>query len=179
MPVQASPFASQQPRAPQYISSPREAKKDIRPVDTMLAPADYQDQWRGVSMEQSANPPQQFSFSNPGRIVPGRTASFSAPPAVDLRPAQGYSYEYKNPNDPGAKPGTQYGPMAQDLEKTPAGRSVVETNPQTGMKQVDTSRLTMVNTAALAEQQKKIDELMAMLDAGNARATADTGPRYR
>jgi len=58
--------------------------------------------------------------------------------------------------------------MAQDLEKTPAGASVVATDPKTGMKSVDTDRLSLVNTAALSEQQRRIDDLEAMLDYGNA-----------
>lgn len=157
-----------------FVSSPVEAKKDIRPVDMMIAPQDYQDAWKGTSMEQSAAPPQQFpvySMSSPP-IIPGK-------PAVDLRPAQGYSYEYKEPNAPGAKPGRQYGPMAQDLEKTPAGASVVEMDPNTGMKRVDTNRLTMVNTAAISEQQRKMDALLALLDWANEKAGKDTGPRAK
>ena len=42
--------------------------------------------------------------------------------AVDASP--GYSYDYKDPEAMGATSGRQFGVMAQDLEKTPAGRSV-------------------------------------------------------
>lgn len=86
------------------------------------------------------------------------------PPAIDLRPARGYSYEYKDPNQPGAAPGTHVGPMAQDLEQTAAAHTVFDT--PTG-KQVDTPRLTMTNTAAISELQRKLEALQAA-----------QGPRY-
>lgn len=80
-------------------------------------------------------------------------------PAIDLRPARGYSYEYKNPNAPGAAPGTQVGPMAQDLEQTAAAPAVHDTPHG---KQVDTGRLAMVNTAAISELQRKMQQLEAL-----------------
>lgn len=79
-------------------------------------------------------------------------AQQDAAPAVDLTPAQGYSYEYKDPAAHGQ--GRFYGPMAQDLEKTPAGASTVKSAPD-GTKIVDTSRLALVNTAAVSELQRK------------------------
>jgi hypothetical protein len=75
-----------------------------------------------------------------------------------IRHAPGYSYQYRDPAALGAQPGTHYGPMAQDLERTPMGRSVVSTGPD-GMKRVDTNRLSLVNTAALNAQQQEIDDL--------------------
>lgn len=74
----------------------------------------------------------------------------------------GYSFRYKDPEAAGATDGMNYGIMAQDLEKTPAGRSVVKQGPE-GHKMVDTSRLTMVNTAALNGLQKQVDELHALI----------------
>jgi len=83
-------------------------------------------------------------------------------PAIDLRPAQGYAYNYKDPTAPGTAPGRQVGPMAQDLERSGAADAVVET--QNG-KGVDPGRLTLKTTAAVSEQQKKIDALQRQLDA--------------
>lgn len=83
-------------------------------------------------------------------------------PAVDLRPARGYSYEYKNPNTPGAAPGRQIGPMAQDVENTAAAATVHDTSHG---KQIDTGRLALVNTAALSEQQTKVKRLEDQLAA--------------
>ena len=77
-------------------------------------------------------------------------------PVFDFRPAKGYSYDYKNPAAPGAAPGRQFGPMAQDLEKTAAGAFAVGNGP-TGQKFIDPARLTMANTAGLSEQQRKLE----------------------
>lgn len=87
-------------------------------------------------------------------------------PAVDLRPAKGYSYDYKNPT---MGPDDQVGPMAQDLEKT-AAAPAVSTGPD-GMKRVDPNRLTMTNTAAIGEQQRRLDELEAMVNGGGKSET--------
>jgi hypothetical protein len=81
------------------------------------------------------------------------------PFAVDLRPAQGYSYDYKDPSAPGAAPGRQVGPMAQDIERTAAAATVHDTP---NGKQVDTGRLSMVNTAAISELQRKLERLEAL-----------------
>jgi hypothetical protein len=94
-------------------------------------------------------------------------------PAVDLRPARGYSYEYKDPNAPGAAPGRHVGPMAQDLEQTAAAGTVKDT--PTG-KVVDTPALTMVNTAALSEQQRKMQELERQLAALSGAQPAEYDP---
>lgn len=83
------------------------------------------------------------------------------PPSVDLRGARGYEYEYKQPG-PGAPPGRHVGPMAQDLEHTAAAGTVRDTPHG---KVVDTQGLTMVNTAALSEQQRKTEELERQLAA--------------
>lgn len=80
-------------------------------------------------------------------------------PRIDMRPAQGYAYDYRDPARHGE--GTHVGPMAQDLERTPAA-GAVSTAPD-GTKQVDPGRLTMVNTAALSEQQKRLDRLEEMV----------------
>ncbi len=83
-------------------------------------------------------------------------------PVNDLRPAVGYTYQYKDPTMPGAKPGRVAGPMAQDLEHTIAADAVQDT-PQG--KMVNTPRLTMHNTSAIGEQQTEIEKLKAQLDA--------------
>lgn len=80
-----------------------------------------------------------------------------------IEDAEPYSFKYKNPDEAQAGPGTYYGIMAQDLEKTPAGRSTVKIGPN-GKKMVDTSRLTMVNTAALNVMSKEFDQMRSELD---------------
>jgi len=80
-------------------------------------------------------------------------------PAVKMaQQAPGYSFQYRNPSAQGAAPGQQFGVMAQDLERTPAGRSVVVQQPN-GTKVVDTGRLSMQNTAAIGELGNEIEQL--------------------
>ncbi len=45
------------------------------------------------------------------------------------RALEGYRYHYRDPSQPGAAPGPQYGVMAQDLERTPLGRTMVVDTP--------------------------------------------------
>ena len=79
-------------------------------------------------------------------------------PPTDMRNAGSYSYDYKSP---AMGPDNQVGPMAQELEHT-AAAGAVSTGPD-GMKSVDPGRLTMTNTAAIGEQQRRIDALEAMI----------------
>jgi hypothetical protein len=70
---------------------------------------------------------------------------------TDLRGAQPYEYEYKDPERHGE--GTYVGPMAQDLEHLPG---VVQRGPD-GTKSINTPRLTLGLTGAVSEQQRRID----------------------
>lgn len=88
-------------------------------------------------------------------------------PTFDLRKAEGYSYRYKNASMPGASAGRHYGPMAQDLEKSPVTRSTVSEGPD-GVKRVDTGRLALINTAALSEQQRDIQAMKRALATNNS-----------
>jgi len=113
---------------------------------------DFADAYQGGNMPDTQYPsmPQSTRFA----------------PRTDMRPAQGFSYNYKDPSAPGAAPGTHYGPMAQDLEKSPATASTVTTGPD-GMKRVDPGRLTMLNTAALSDQQRDIQAIKRALASNN------------
>jgi hypothetical protein len=66
-----------------------------------------------------------------------------------------YSYEYKQPAAPGAAPGTQVGPMAQDLEKVLPG--AVQDTAQG--KMVDTGRLSLANASATSELARRLAAL--------------------
>jgi hypothetical protein len=192
------------------ISSDVRAKKNIQPTDAMSLLRQLTGGQSGVPMNSpsasgyGANGAADFTMQPYNtdtfnvsdvrakkNIMPAEAAGtlravFGGPaqaPTYDLRPAQAYSYDYKNPHQPGAAPGRQVGPMAQDLEKTPAGASTVFNGPRG--KGVDTSRLALVNAAATAEQQRKQDEqdqhianLYRLLDAGAARGAADVGSRF-
>lgn len=78
---------------------------------------------------------------------------FRALGGPDLRPAEPYAYEYKNPAQHGR--GTFVGPMAQDLEHLPG---VVEKGPD-GMKSINAPRLSLATAGAVSEQQKRLDRL--------------------
>ena len=93
-------------------------------------------------------------------------------PRVDLRGSPGYSYQYKDPNAPGAAPGTHVGPMAQDLEKSPATAGSVVTGPD-GVKRVDPGRLTLTNTAAISDQQRDIQAIKQALATNNQKPGYD------
>jgi hypothetical protein len=115
--------------------------------------ADFDDSYQGGNMPDTQYPsmPQNTRFQ----------------PRVDMRPAQGFAYDYKDPGAPGAAAGRHYGPMAQDLEKSPATASTVTTGPD-GMKRVDPGRLTMLNTAALSDQQRDIQAIKQALASNNS-----------
>lgn len=70
-----------------------------------------------------------------------------------------YSYEYKEPNLPGAGHGTHFGPMAQEIESSKLGKPAIKTNPETGYKQVDTAKLSMVQLGATAMLNNRVKEL--------------------
>jgi hypothetical protein len=76
------------------------------------------------------------------------SAAFAAVPAN--------TYQYKDPAQPGAAPGTQVGPMAQDLERTLP--STVDTGPD-GQKRVDTGRLALANASATGELARRLAAL--------------------
>lgn len=81
-------------------------------------------------------------------------------PLADLRAASSSAYEYKNPERHGE--GTHVGPMAQELEQTPAGASTVVTQPD-GTKAVDTDRLSLLNTSALGGVQRNQDDFASRM----------------
>lgn len=70
-----------------------------------------------------------------------------------------YSYEYKNPKEPGAAPGKQFSVMAQDLEKAgPVGKSMVVED-ESGTKMVDYGRGFGAILASQANLNKRLNEL--------------------
>lgn len=97
-----------------------------------------------------------------GAAVEVKQPDFEALDAA--RNAPGSYYDYKDPSAPGADGARHYGPMAQDLAKTPAGATTVTKMPD-GKLGVDTGRLSLVNTAAVSAQQKQIESMAAQLEA--------------
>jgi hypothetical protein len=98
--------------------------------------------------------------------------------APDFTKSPNYSYTYKDPTIPGAAPGPQVGPMAQDLER--AGSQAVMNTPNG--KMVDPSRLVMETAGAVGEVQgqtndlkRQFAELEAMLKADGKRKQQSAG----
>lgn len=109
---------------------------------------------------QQARPAQPYFFEDVTGLGRSPYVTSDRVAKTDLRPARGYTYNYIDPARHGAGP--QLGVMAQDLERTPAGRYAVDTGPD-GLKRVDTGKLTMVNTAALSDEQRRNDALESRL----------------
>ncbi len=128
------------------MASDVRAKKDIDRVDMLKA---------------LGGAPSHASYPTPTQPDTGALDAAYAREggAPNLRPAQGYEYSYRDPEADGA--GRYVGPMAQNLEHLPG---VVQEGPG-GKKSIDPGRLTLVNTAAVSEQQRRLDQLQAQLAA--------------
>ncbi len=133
--------------APQSVNggptSDIRAKKDIVPVS--MSHRSFPDAPGGDGMPS----PEQYARQQQLQAL-GAMGDFRGP---NMRPAQGYEYAYKDPAADGA--GRYVGPMAQDLEHLPG---VVEQGAD-GKKAINAPRLTLANTAAVSELQRKQDEL--------------------
>lgn len=73
-------------------------------------------------------------------------------------------YEYKDPSAPGAAPGRQAGPMADELKGIPG----VVAPGEDGMDRVNTPRLTMANTSEIANLRREMDALMGRVGSGES-----------
>lgn len=93
---------------------------------------------------------------------PVPTARFpDAEQAADAaRATSASSFEYKDPERHGA--GTFYGPMAQELERTPAGSSLVHEQAD-GTKAVDGGRAGLLALSAAGTQQRQQDDFAARM----------------
>lgn len=60
---------------------------------------------------------------------------------------------------PGAPPGPHVGILAQDLERSPAGRTVVRRDPATGLRQVDVGGLAALLAAHQGDQERRLRKL--------------------
>jgi hypothetical protein len=74
------------------------------------------------------------------------------------------SYEYKDPTAPGAAPGRQVGPMADELKGLPG----VVSPGADGLDRVNTPRLTLANTSELANLRREMDALMGKIGTGGS-----------
>lgn len=74
-----------------------------------------------------------------------------------LKTIKPYGYRYKDPKAPGSAAGPQFGPMAQDLEKSKAGKSLVH-NTASG-KKVDPNHGLLTALAALGNIDKRLKKI--------------------
>lgn len=70
-----------------------------------------------------------------------------------------HDFHYKNPNEAGAAPGQRTGIMAQDLERSSAGRALVRDTP--GGKEIDSPQAIGAMLAALAELNSRVKRVEA------------------
>jgi len=93
-------------------------------------------------------------------LMRSQAAMYNAPSPIQetLRTTQPYAFNYKPGygEDPGQR---HVGIMAQDLEKTPAGSTLVKDGPKG--KMIDGKQAVGFNLAAAADLQKQIDALKA------------------
>lgn len=68
-----------------------------------------------------------------------------------------YTYRYKDPKAPGQAPGQRFGIMAQDLEKSPMGASIVIDDG--GVKKIDTAQAVGILLAAQARMHGRMKKL--------------------
>lgn len=81
-----------------------------------------------------------------------------------LDKAGAHEYSYKDPSQPGAAPGKQVGPMAQELEQSELGAKMVNDSGQG--KSVDFQRGLGTLVAALASLNKRLDHMEGKKPAG-------------
>jgi len=91
-----------------------------------------------------------------------------------FEPLGSYAYDYRDPYAPGARPGPNVGPMAQELARTPEGRTVVERGPD-GRLSVDSGRLAMMNASATGDLARRLDALEAEQPAATRRGPRGSG----
>jgi hypothetical protein len=136
--------------------SPQMIGKSRDQIAGMRASLEPQQQWSADIGKAKIDPDQWSTDIGEAQIDEPASAALAAAPAS--------KFKYKDPAAVGAENKEYTGPMAQDLAKTPAGRSAVVERPD-GMLGVDTGRLSLLNAAAFGEQKKEIERLKAEISA--------------
>lgn len=126
----------------------------------------------GLSDERSKRDIQELDAEN--RELRRLLEALGDDAEATVRGAPGHTYRYEDPDAPGAAPGLHAGPMAQDLERTPLGASLVREAPD-GTKMVDTGRAGLTALAASSVQQRELDRMRRELEALQASRTPTEG----
>lgn len=142
------------------------AKENIRPLAELRG---IRNPWTGRLLAE----PGKEDFARARQYGSG----LETPATEAVREAPGYRYRYNKDAQEwfGEDANEHFGPMAQDLEQTPAGRSTVVEGPG-GVKMVDTGKLALVNTAAQNETVQRQDTLEARIQQLEAMINAQREP---
>lgn len=166
-----------QPMASKKRMSDAEAARQMAKTDAMFGSSSTadrigEDMQRATSqpiadgvqnaLDRQSENPQDAVDATRGDVAEGvqnaRSRETTLPQEMMRSLGGGYAYNYTP--DSGEDPSKRrYGVMAQDLEKTPMGASVVHDTP--GGKVVDTRMASGVQFAALSDLQRQLDELKA------------------
>ena len=120
-----------------------------------IANAQSQSQLLGGLLGGAASIGGAFAMSDKAQKKNIKKASTDTASFLNALSAQ--KYDYKDSTQPGTSPGKNYGIMAQDLEKSPMGKSLVVETPQG--KMVDTRKGFGAALAGMAELNRRTAEL--------------------
>lgn len=134
-------------------------------------PGHLPDTYKKPSHETFSEESQYARFGRPGRwdgdrfIAPDR-----GPIAESNRSLVSSPYAYREEfTPPEQEPGEpNVGPMAQNMERSEVAGTAVKQTPD-GLKLVDESKLTKVNSAGISDLQRQVDELRLVLARGGRR----------
>jgi len=171
-----APLIPQQPRQMQSFvrdGKPQDAGySHVGPAQRDMVRRQGDDEY-SVTTRQGVTPPA--NDQQPERMAAGNRSY-----AQDLqdqgavaeanRAMVGSPYAYKDGLTPPEQQAgeTNFGPMAQNLEKSPVTATAVKTDPRTGLKVVDKDKALKVTMAGLSDLQRQQDEMRATLNAGRA-----------
>ena len=151
-PVGAARAATEVATNPAYAEAVR-GSETARQVKESFADPDHD--FRTVPDEKRRVAPQKA-----GSVTGGVRDGADAVAAAN-RSMAGSPYAYK----PGMTPPEQaqgepnFGPMAQNMERSPIAATAIKEDPQTGLKMVDKDKALKVTMSGVADLQKQIDEL--------------------
>ncbi|HSY21822.1 MAG TPA: tail fiber domain-containing protein [Polyangiaceae bacterium] len=155
-PAPTFPVSQSIAQAPPYLPSGQPAPQYSPPQGSQYSITKNPSTSLRLSALSDENAKADVHYLSPDGLSPDDMRDF-------LDALHAHQYRYKEPDLPGAGHGTFVSPMAQEIESTPLGRPAVSTNPQTGYKQVDYSKLAGTQLAGLAylnERQNKLEQLL-------------------
>lgn len=154
----------------EYQRGQTDAKLNIAAVARSMDPQRFQGWLQGEAVEnmrrygvpgikesKPGDKPKPAAKPKPKPATQSDEVAALSSGGTDLRSVSNSRFQYKDPSMPGALPGRQVGPMAQDILRSDAA-PIVRRQPN-GMLGVDGARAGMVALGAQGEQQRRIDAL--------------------